>query len=91
MPVILEADQAVPNTSIPAQEIPDSRQSVGENLDQQSSSLVALLNPGQPINESNSPGGENLDTDLDGLFTWPDDSFLNATFDWFALSNQQLS
>lgn len=86
-----EADQDARNPSMPTQERNDSRRSGGENLDLHSNSPMAFLDPARPTNGLDTTRGENFDTQLDGLFTWPDDCFVDATFDWFAWSNQEFS
>lgn len=86
-----EADQIAPSPGTPSQETPDSRRSGEENLDQHSNAPVAPLNPAPTTNVSNASRGEDLDAQLDGPFTWPDDCFFDTTIDWFAWTNQEIT
>ncbi|KAA8651967.1 Zn(II)2Cys6 transcription factor [Aspergillus tanneri] len=79
-----EADQEAPNPSIPTQRMPESQQSVSENLDQNSNTSIALA-------LSNNSTGDNFDSRLDDLFTWTGNSFIDFiddTFDWISWANQ---
>jgi hypothetical protein len=50
------------------------------------------LTPGLSITTSNLPSGaESLDVQLEYPLAWPEDSFLDAAFDWFSFGNQEVS
>jgi len=61
------------------------------SLAQDPNSPMTPSNPVTSTETSNSPRGESLDVQSDGLFPSPDDSFFDTTFDWFAWSNEQFS
>ncbi|EXJ80875.1 hypothetical protein A1O3_07162 [Capronia epimyces CBS 606.96] len=62
-----------------------------ENEAQHSNPPMAFMNAMPSTNMSNASQGQDLDAQLDDLFPWADDRFFDATFDWFAWTNQELS
>ena len=89
MSVKEDVDQMARNASISTQEIANSRRSGGDNLDQHSNPPITLLNPAPPTSVPITSGGEDLDAQQDDLFMWSEDCLFNATFDWFAWTNQE--
>ncbi|KAF7553504.1 hypothetical protein G7046_g7088 [Stylonectria norvegica] len=86
-----EVDPTSPTPSHSTQESPDSRASTRESLDQRLSPPAAPLHSAPSTVLPSTSSHENMETQLDGLFGLPDDCFLDATFDWFSWSSQELS
>jgi hypothetical protein len=89
--VTVEADTRKSIPDNPTNPIPDQPSPGMNDLNEQPNTFRLPLEHGVAIQPSDTARAEDLDFQIDSLFTWPDDGFLNATVDWFTWSNEEIS